>query len=80
MRRTLKPGGLLILQGYTPKQLEYGTGGPKHVENLYTRAMLQEAFSDYRDLSITDEEREMQEGTSHRGMSAVINLTARKLT
>ena len=47
---------------------------------LYTRAMLQDAFSDYRDLSITDEEREMHEGTSHRGMSAVINLTARKLT
>ena len=38
MRRILKPGGLLIIQGYTPKQLEYGTGGPKP-ENLYTRAM-----------------------------------------
>jgi SAM-dependent methyltransferase len=29
MRRALKPGGgLLIVQGYTPKQLDYGTGGP----------------------------------------------------
>ncbi len=78
MRRALKRGGLLIIQGYTPKQLEYGTGGPKHVENLYTRAMLEEAFSDYRDLSITEEEREMHEGSSHRGMSGVIGLTARK--
>src|SRR6185437_11705006 len=52
MRKALKPGGLLIIQGYTPKQLEYGTGGPKHVDSLYTRAMLQDAFSDYRDLSI----------------------------
>ena len=33
MRRTLKPGGLLIIQGYTPKQLQYGTGGPKQIEN-----------------------------------------------
>jgi SAM-dependent methyltransferase len=73
MRRALKHGGLLIIQGYTPKQLEYGTGGPKRVENLYTRAMLQEAFSDYRDLSIVSEECEMHEGTSHRGMSAVIS-------
>jgi SAM-dependent methyltransferase len=32
MRRTLKPGGLLIIQGYTPKQLEYGTGGPKQIQ------------------------------------------------
>ena len=69
---------LLIIQGYTPKQLEYGTGGPKQLENLYTRALLTEAFSDFRDLLIVEEEREMHEGTSHSGMSALINLTARK--
>jgi SAM-dependent methyltransferase len=78
MRRTLKPGGLLIMMGYTPKQLEYGTGGPKQLENLYTRAMLQQAFGDFRDLSIVEEELEMREGTSHAGMSAVIGLTALK--
>ena len=78
MRRALKPGGLLIIQGYTPKQLEYGTGGPKKVEKSLYASNAQEAFSDYGDLSIIDEEREMHEGTSHRGMSAVINLTARK--
>jgi len=72
MRRTLKPGGLLIIQGYTPKQLQYGTGGPKQIENLYTRAMLEEAFSDFCDLLIVEEEREMHEGTSHVGMSALI--------
>src|SRR6478672_7243661 len=76
MRRALKPGGLLIIQGYTPKQLQYGTGGPKQVENLYTRAMLEEAFGDLRDLTIVEEEREIHEGTSHGGMSAMINLTA----
>jgi SAM-dependent methyltransferase len=78
MRRALKSGGLLILQGYTPKQLDYGTGGPKQLENLYTRAMLEHAFGDFRDLQIVEEEREIHEGTSHGGMSAVINLTARK--
>lgn len=78
MRRALKPGGLLIIQGYTPKQLEYGTGGPKQAENLYTRSMLEDGFRAYRDMNIVEEEREMYEGTSHRGMSAVINFTARK--
>ena len=78
MKRSLKPGGLLIIQGYTPKQLEYGTGGPKQVENLYTRAMLERTFHDFHALSIVEEEREIYEGTSHGGMSAVINLTARK--
>jgi SAM-dependent methyltransferase len=78
MRRALKSGGLLILQGYTPKQLEYGTGGPKLRENLYTRPMLEAAFGDFRELKIVEEEREIYEGTSHGGMSAVINLTGRR--
>lgn len=78
MRKALKPGGLLIIQGYTPKQLEYGTGGPKQVENLYTRAMLEAAFSGFTEMNFVEEELEMHEGTSHGGMSAVINFTARK--
>lgn len=78
MRKALKPGGLLIIQGYTPKQLQYGSGGPKQIENLYTRAMLDDAFGDMRDVTIVEEEREIFEGTSHGGMSAVINLTARR--
>jgi len=58
--------------------LQYGTGGPKQLENLYTRAMLEQAFGDLRDLKIVEEEREMREGASHAGMSAVIGLTATK--
>jgi SAM-dependent methyltransferase len=78
MRRTLKPDGLLIVQGYTPKQLQYGTGGPKLLENLYTRAMLERAFGDFSKLTIVEEEREIHEGASHAGMSAIIGLTATK--
>src|ERR1043166_7869799 len=78
MRRALKRGGLLIVQGYTPKQLEYATGGPKQVEQLYTRDMLQRAFGDFDEVAIVEEERELHEGAGHHGMSAVIGLTARK--
>lgn len=78
MRRALKPGGLLIVHGYTPKQLEYGTGGPKELENLYTRALLEQTFGDFRDVKISEDEREIYEGASHGGMSAMIGLTGRK--
>lgn len=78
MRRTLKSGGLLIVQGYTPKQLDYGTGGPKQIEHLYTRDMLLHTFGDMDDLNIVEEERELNEGAGHAGMSAIIGLTARK--
>ena len=44
MKQALRPGGVLILHGYTPKQVEYGTGGPSNVTHLYTTA---EAFGIY---------------------------------
>ena len=78
MKNALKPGGLMIIQGYSPDQLNHGTGGPKKLENLYSREMLEEAFSNFNDIVIEEMELEMQEGVAHGGMSAVINFTARK--
>ncbi len=78
MKRALKSGGLMIIQGYTPKQLEYGTGGPKELDHLYTWEMLAAEFAGWKDVSMFEEELEMHEGPAHSGMSAVINFTARK--
>lgn len=78
MVRTLKPGGVLVLQGYTPKQLEYKTGGPPFVENLYTEPLLREAFAGLEVLALRDYEAELSEGTQHAGRSALIGLVARK--
>jgi SAM-dependent methyltransferase len=78
MKRTLKPGGLLLIEGYTPKQLEYGTGGPKARENLYTRAMLETEFGDFSRIEIEEAERPLAEGAGHDGMSAVIDMVAWK--
>lgn len=44
----------MIVQGYTPRQLQYGTGGPKKIENLYTRDMLEDAFRSFRDITIIE--------------------------
>lgn len=79
LRRCLKPGGLLLLQGYTPRQLEYRTGGPSQAENLYTESLLREAFSDMEILHLAEHDSEIQEGAGHSGMSALIELVARKL-
>jgi cyclopropane fatty-acyl-phospholipid synthase-like methyltransferase len=45
---TLRPNGVLVLQGYTPKQLQYKTGGPPQAEHMYTQAMLREAVAGLR--------------------------------
>src|SRR5262245_42822610 len=78
IRRALKPGGLLLLQGYRPEQLNYRTGGPSEVERLYTRALLQEAFGDFSTLDIKEHDSVINEGSGHVGMSALIDLVARK--
>jgi hypothetical protein len=76
----LAPGGVLLLEGYTPKQLEYRTGGPSRVENLYTEPMLREAFSALEILELKQYEAVMAEGTQHAGPSALVDLVARKPT
>lgn len=78
MKEVLKPGGLLLLQGYRPEQLTYKTGGPSVEENLYTASMLREAFDDMAILHLAEYDAPIGEGSGHRGMSALIDLVARK--
>lgn len=78
MIRTLKPDGVLILQGYSPAQLEYKTGGPPDITHLYTEKLLRDSFSslDIREMSFYEEE--LHEGTQHAGRSALVGMLAYK--
>ena len=78
IKRCLKPGGLLLLQGYTPRQLEYKTGGPPVAENMYTEALLRKVFGDMEISHLREHDDHIGEGTAHSGMSALIDLVARK--
>lgn len=78
IKHVLKPGGLLLLEGYRPEQLGYGTGGPSQVENLYTRGYLEAEFADMDILHLAEYDAEIDEGTRHKGMSALIDLVAQK--
>ncbi len=78
IKRCLKPGGLLLLQGYTPRQREFKTGGPSQVENLYTEALLLNSFSDMEILHLCEHDDVIREGSGHSGMSALIDMVARK--
>ena len=78
IRRALKPGGLLLVQGYTPRQLAYKTGGPPQVAHLYTPEMMREAWAGFEILQLREHESVVDEGSQHSGMSALIDLVARK--
>ncbi|MGD0025581.1 MAG: class I SAM-dependent methyltransferase [Xanthobacteraceae bacterium] len=78
LKRALKPGGLLLMQGYRPEQLAYRTGGPPQAERMYTRSLLEASFGDMAELDIREHDSAISEGTAHVGMSALIDLVARK--
>jgi SAM-dependent methyltransferase len=78
IKHTLKPGGLLLMQGYGLKQLDYKTGGPSDPAQLYTRELLQDAFGDFSSLDIREYDSVIQEGSRHAGLSALIDLVGRK--
>jgi hypothetical protein len=78
MVSSLRPGGLLILQGYTPKQLEFKTGGPSILEHLYTEEMIRGLIGKLEVIDLRVYEEILSEGSKHTGMSALLGLVARK--
>lgn len=78
MQRCLRPGGLLVLQGYTPRQLELKTGGPGILSHLYTAEGLRTAFAGVDILELVEYEAALCEGNRHQGLSALVGLVARK--
>ncbi len=78
MQRALRPGGVLVMQGYTPKQLEYKTGGPGQIDHLYTADLLREAFSGLEIVTLREHEDVLSEGSKHVGRSALIDFVGRK--
>ena len=74
----LAPGGVLILESYTPDQLAHGTGGPKEPDLLTTLAELRELLRGL-DLEVARETvRDIHEGPYHHGPGAVVQVVARK--
>lgn len=78
MKRLTHPGGRVLLQGYTPKQLEFRSGGPSAIDNLYTKEILESAFCDWEIEEIVEYEAFVAEGLGHQGISALIGMIARK--
>ena len=72
----LAPGGILILEAYTPRQLELGTGGPPDPEKLMTLDLLREELAGLDFLVAQEIERDVQEGHIHSGVGSVVQVVA----
>ena len=75
----LKPGGKVIMEAFTPQQLDYSSGGPKDLSMLYTSEMLSDDFKSVKIDTLQSLETNLDEGAFHQGKAAVIQLVATKL-
>lgn len=76
--RALKPGGVFILEAYTPRQLVFRTGGPSTPELLMTLAELKQELRGLEFKHAKELEREVNEGPFHSGHAAVVQIVALK--
>lgn len=74
----LKPGGVLILEAYTPAQIALGTGGPKMPELTMTAEQLRHELEGLQFEMIEEQERDVVEGKFHTGRGAVVQVVAHK--
>jgi SAM-dependent methyltransferase len=74
----LKPGGLLILEGFNQRQLGLNSGGPKNAEWLFSSATISEEFSGLKIILNEEKQRTLNEGPLHQGLAAVIQFVGQK--
>jgi SAM-dependent methyltransferase len=74
----LVPGGVLVLEAFTPAQLGLGTGGPRQPEMLYTLGTLRGDLAGLEIVIGRELERDVAEGAHHTGCAAVVQVLAVK--
>jgi SAM-dependent methyltransferase len=74
----LKPGGILILECFSERQLEYNSGGPKEISMLNSVEKALEDFSSLADLHISEMVVDLDEGPFHKGPASVLRVTGSK--
>ncbi|MCE4565237.1 class I SAM-dependent methyltransferase [Maribellus sp. CM-23] len=74
----LKPGGTIILEGFSKEQINHKSGGPRDREMLFSAEELRNDFRDLSSLRMEETDTLLDEGPFHQGLASVIRLIGRK--
>ena len=74
----LKPGGKLILEGFSKEQIQKESGGPRSLDFLFSEKELRLDFSEFLSLEIEEREVVLDEGPYHQGPASVIRVVGVK--
>lgn len=78
MANAVRPGGKIFLHGFTPDQVDLGTGGPSRRDHMYTEGALRVAFKGWPVVSTRSYHRVLNSGPAHHGEAALIDFIAEK--
>jgi hypothetical protein len=74
----LRPGGVVLIEAFTPAQLGRDSGGPKDPALLYTPELLAGDFPGASFEILAHASVDLDEGPFHQGAAEVVRLAARK--
>ncbi len=74
----LKPGGVFVLEAYTPAQIANNTGGPKDASLMPTAELLRSELAGLVFDRIEEVERDVVEGSLHTGRAHVVQVVAHR--
>lgn len=78
LSKSLKKGGVIILEGFSKEQLNFNSGGPKNIEMLFSVDELKSDFESFSSLNIWTKEVELSEGNYHLGKASVVRMVGVK--
>lgn len=78
LAEALAPGGVLLLEAYTPQQLTFNTGGPPSAELMMNREILRAEIPGISFRHLQEVERDVIEGVGHTGRASVVQAIAVK--
>lgn len=76
--RAIRPGGVMLLEAYTPNQLTFKTGGPPSADLMTTASDLSRELAGLDFIRLEECVRDVIEGEFHTGPGAVVQAIARK--
>jgi hypothetical protein len=76
--QSIKPGGVIILEGYSQAQINRNTGGPKDTDMLLNYSDIENEFPNFEVLLSREVEREVIEGSFHTGLASVVQFIGKR--
>lgn len=79
LSKSLKVGGIVILECFSTDQVKLNSGGPRKKDSLYSKEELQKYYTNFEFIELEEKKIQLNESDAHRGDAYIVRMFARKL-